>query len=634
MRLGTENVSTSNCILQSSTQMFHFKKHPYEQLFCQDGKADAGDSMKERLRSLRHATAKSKSGVWGPTHSDSEDEDENDVELNKTTGDRSGGTNTTLEESFSFSRKGSNPDSKGKISNSPNTGETKPSHEKRNRDTPESSSPSSPFHCSSSGDNNGFIAEFLSSATAVVNELLSGDCSGACNQCQGSELLQKTSRKANERSSSSSKHNTNISNDIAAATLGIQRLSPPSKEISFKYQKSNASSLTDGVKYDKSLNTPITRRKSKELGDEDARAAARVMAEVALKSSHEQSFAFEDVDILTKNLMSDKKSSKGRSPPFNVITVNTSVPFQKSISELTMRSSYGEATTPISDMRRMAYYAVGKNHSQKGGKGANSGGNRKCYFTGDPIASGRPFYAGSVQQGMRTLIVFCLPSALGLPKKEDLERMAEIEVNSQFEGRKSPDELSRRTMTGLSTAALSQHDSIYNEEGFVMSELFHSTAWTEDENGNLCESLNTEFLLQALPDPNRDLLLCMQDNFPEQFASLSPHLRRPQCWRLYVKFCFFSGLPIADGEMYYKVMDDIFLESRYKKSAQTEEIVLSHEVMEAVSGESADLRILPGNNTFKYLQKHYKQQCAKLTPQKFANKVFDRSSWIRVMPEV
>eukprot|EP00549_Striatella_unipunctata_P010506 CAMPEP_0118713526 /NCGR_PEP_ID=MMETSP0800-20121206/25578_1 /TAXON_ID=210618 ORGANISM="Striatella unipunctata, Strain CCMP2910" /NCGR_SAMPLE_ID=MMETSP0800 /ASSEMBLY_ACC=CAM_ASM_000638 /LENGTH=73 /DNA_ID=CAMNT_0006619013 /DNA_START=36 /DNA_END=254 /DNA_ORIENTATION=+ len=73
-----------------------------------------------------------------------------------------------------------------------------------------------------------------------------------------------------------------------------------------------------------------------------------------------------------------------------------------------MRSSHAEATTRLAETRRMAYYAVGKHHGK--------GGNRRCYFTGKLILSGVPFYAGSVQQGLRTLVVFCLPSSLDLPK--------------------------------------------------------------------------------------------------------------------------------------------------------------------------------------------------------------------------
>ena len=54
--------------------------------------------------------------------------------------------------------------------------------------------------------------------------------------------------------------------------------------------------------------------------------------------------------------------------------------------------------------------------------GASGGGNRRCYFTGDAVPRGAPFYAGSVRQGPRTLVVFCLPAALGLPRAEGTGR--------------------------------------------------------------------------------------------------------------------------------------------------------------------------------------------------------------------
>ena len=101
---------------------------------------------------------------------------------------------------------------------------------------------------------------------------------------------------------------------------------------------------------------------------------------------------------------------------------------ERSVSELTMRSTgYNfEKNKYSSDSRRMAYYAVGRaNGDQKKGRG----GNQRCYFTGVAIPYGTPFYAGSVQQGPRTLVVFCLPSALGLStlvahsvSKEERER--------------------------------------------------------------------------------------------------------------------------------------------------------------------------------------------------------------------
>ena len=67
-----------------------------------------------------------------------------------------------------------------------------------------------------------------------------------------------------------------------------------------------------------------------------------------------------------------------------------------------MRSSYAEATAKISDQRRTAYYAVGRCHLNSG-----RGGNRRCYFYGKLILGGAPFYAGTVQKGLRTLVVFC-----------------------------------------------------------------------------------------------------------------------------------------------------------------------------------------------------------------------------------
>ena len=42
--------------------------------------------------------------------------------------------------------------------------------------------------------------------------------------------------------------------------------------------------------------------------------------------------------------------------------------------------------------------------------------NRKCYFTGKMIFSGMPFFAGTLRQGYKTLVVFCLPEAIGLPQ--------------------------------------------------------------------------------------------------------------------------------------------------------------------------------------------------------------------------
>ncbi len=635
----------------------------------------------ERLRSIRHDTARSKSGVvWGPTHSFDSDEEcdhnndnEDHYHYQKSDGE---GTNTTQEESFSCTNTNTNANSP-RGTNSPNTSSTRKS--KAHSSTTNQTSPNKTNHDHSNntgpGTSNtkpmfGFspstaspIGVMLNNASVVISEF-TGECFFACNQCRENDNDISNVNTTNSRSKTrtnffnnnpftkrgggsntgqmgrNKKHNDDEVDIVE--TLGIQRLSPPSKVISLQHQKSNlsnTSSLTDAKHYKKS---------KQEIGDEDARAAAKLVA----KTHHNNQSKIISLPIPTPISPKSRKQQQKQGPPspFNVISVNSAIPFQNSISELTMKSSFGEAITPVSDMRRMAYYAVGKSHSPKGTKTSNNnsnngGGNRKCYFTGNPIISGQPFYAGSVQQGLRTLIVFCLPIALGLPRKEDIEKVSEmVDIASQGNvGRTtrigdniSVNDLSRRIKSGLSTAALSQHDSIYNDERFVISELFHPTttnAWTEDENGNVCENLTADFIMQALPDPNRDLLLNMQELYPEEFESLSPQLRRPQCWRLYIKFCFFSGLPIADGEMYYKVVDDV-VHNYGKKNMKTEEIALSHEVMEVVSGDSAEILTLPSKKTFQYLQTHYKQQCAKLTPIKLYKKVFDRSNWIRVMPEV
>ena len=81
--------------------------------------------------------------------------------------------------------------------------------------------------------------------------------------------------------------------------------------------------------------------------------------------------------------------------------------------------------------------------------------------------------------------------------------------------------------------------------------------------------------------------------------------------------------PIAEGELHYKVRDEIAME------VYGEEIVLSHEVMEAVNGDSADILRLPNLKVFKYLRKHYTQQSGKLT-----DAIFQRTSWEMVRPEV
>jgi len=76
--------------------------------------------------------------------------------------------------------------------------------------------------------------------------------------------------------------------------------------------------------------------------------------------------------------------------------------------------------------------------------------------------------------------------------------------------------------------------------------------------------------------------------------------------------------------MHYKVRDSVAMET------YGEEIILSHDVMEAVNGEqSAEILRLPNLKTFRYLQKHYTQQSGKLS-----DVIFQRKSWELVRPEV
>ncbi|KAL9187179.1 hypothetical protein ACHAXT_010899 [Thalassiosira profunda] len=245
--------------------------------------------------------------------------------------------------------------------------------------------------------------------------------------------------------------------------------------------------------------------------------------------------------------------------PFRELSVPSEI--ERTVSELTMRSHGVDRHKHSNDSRRMAYYAVGRaaaNSSDDGGK-SSGGGNRRCYFTGAPIPYGAPFYAGSVQQGPRTLVVFCLPSALGLPKKK--------------------------------------------------------------KKGG------------SLPDPDDELLKEMGRRYPGPFDTLPAQVRSSHCWRLFVKFCFFSGLPIAEGEMHYRVKANVRAfppSSQGSQTHQEEEIALSHEVMEAVNGEvSAEILRLPNQNLFDYLRRQYSQQSSKLSDD-----VFVRSSWEMVRPEV
>lgn len=99
-----------------------------------------------------------------------------------------------------------------------------------------------------------------------------------------------------------------------------------------------------------------------------------------------------------------------------------------------------------------------------------------------------------------------------------------------------------------------------------------------------------------------------------------------------MKFCYFSGLPIAEGEMHYRVKSDvvIFPAKEGNDPNAVKEISLSQDVMEAVNGEeSAEILRLPNQKTFDYLRRQYAQQSVKLNKE-----VFDRKCWEMVMPEI
>ena len=562
----------------------------YQRLICHDA-----DYERKKRRDLRNDLGKSKSGVaWGPTHSqDSDDILEDDV---AGIAAASSGTDSSLEK----------------------TG--------KEHLSPQAASPMSRFNLIARSSACFSFDTFFQGANDVVSNII--ECR-PCDQCRGE---------------GSDFDDGDKENDIRTRALGISPLVPPSKSIHLNKQTSMANSSITHEKLNSNEKTKT------ECDDNNARAAAKAMKAAThvpskihsstsklkakssttkvLQKSHSmrKSISTKTLNkstggetsllksVPTNDTNNNKmredtsmKSTKSKRVPLTNIEYDADVPFDDSISELTMRSSHGAETAQVSETRRMAYYAVGKNHRVDD---APVGGNRRCYFSGNLVRCGRPFYAGSVQQGLRTLVVFCLPDALGLPRKEHFDKM------------------SRRYNDKRSTRALVHYDSFLSN-GIDVDSAF--SEWAEDENGNLCEKLKPTYLLASLPDPDDSLLEEMKGLYPEQYDTLPKQVRSPKCWRLFIKFCFFSGLPVADGEMYYKVIDNIifkFGEALYKSSG-VDEVILSHEVMEAVNGSSAEILRLPNKKTFKYLEKHYPQQCSKL-----GKRVFERSSWEMVMPEI
>jgi len=432
--------------------------------------------------------------------------------------------------------------------------------------------------------------------------------------------------------------------------LGISRMRPPSDDLA------NAKRVA----------------RKKELAAMTSMRPIREHEEIEVLPNHKVQVRLPPTDHLIGDIAGTGKNR--RKAPVATLEVNSDMAeLERSISELTMRSSYAagsESLNKIPDNRRMAYYAVGKHHRQSG-----RGGNRRCYFTGKLILGGAPFYAGSVQQGLRTLVVFCLPSALGLPEKDAMMKGKQnsnsllsavmgsvVPTSMSVASGSSPvpspsalaalhhpptreqsrassknssivfdyqNRLGSAPRGGASSSGMGSHKRYYNGAASVASKSMSRLSSLDDLSlsidGDLDPNwgLDRDYLLSVLPEASGDLLKEMSRIYPEQFETLPVQVRDAKKWKLYVKFCFFSGLPIAEGEMHYKVRDEI------ADQVYGEEIILSHEVMEAVNGESAEMLTLPNQKAFRYLRKHYAQQCSKLD-----ERVFRRNCWERVAPEV
>ena len=558
-----------------TSSMYQFMSSTAEGWLCTIS-PNSPPSPEERLRrkqDTRTEAAKSKSGTWGPTHSfDSETQDEEKkTELTPAAKSvtRSHGTGSTK------STASPSPTSFDRVWNRANF-----------------------LKC---GDNN----------VCGETDILWGGGSNSLKCSENDNLPENPAARQSlmdyVQDVCSPCHPRDLNPTMTAAVqepkLGISPLEPPTTGASGG-QPPPKTSTDDGDEQSTTSNqTPAHRRRE--------RHQRRVQK---LANTPTAITPIQEPPGVDGEVMGGQAQSETPNTPLDTLEVPKDVAFEleRKISELTMRSSYGQATAKIAENRRMAYYAVGRHHRQSG-----RGGNRRCYFTGKLILSGAPFYAGSVQQGLRTLVVFCLPSSIGLPKdnpssspKSVVESLNESTQNS-----------SKRFSLGLG-GGLSR-GNLLSRKGSRISRLSSvddmSLSVGEELDPNY--GLDRDYLLKVLPNPSQNLLDEMAARFPAQFETLPVQVRSPTCWRLFVKFCFFSGLPIAEGELHYKVRDEI-------ADQYGEEVILSHEVMEAVN-ETADLVRLPNLKTFKYLHKHYSQQSSKL-PKTF----FERQSWDVVLPEV
>lgn len=550
------------------------------------------DEDLKRRRNMRQKIAKSKSGIWGPTHSqDSEDHDDDNDHQDSSVGPQ----------------------------------------------TPEAASPPQetsnvPEKTVGAGAGASFPnVEFWNCTSAAIHEFLNPPWT-PCNLCRGEERNSDIDGHRGKRRSSRSKA------DKSASRTGTDLSnvkSPLSQTISLHPKNSTTSSLTFGMAALDSSNDP-NRGSEYESCAVSPKKTSTLHMEDLWQPPPPPNVPTPKSKVSSKTMaVEDNGAQKVRPPPpFRQIKYDTCVDFSRNISELTMKSCLGGGgeqyhITSSSSSRRMAYYAVGKQPSKE-----SRGGNRRCYFTGALIRGGHPFYAGSVQQGSRTLVVFCLPKALGLPRREDLERLAMVDQDRMVEIKTCTSNVSQKSRKShkstseKSQASRSRVSSVWSDN--VAMDSYVTDNWEEDENGNVVESANADLLLLALPEPSQFLMKEMEERYGDQFLTLPQQIRSHKSWRLYMRFCFFSGLPIADGEMYYKVLDKITSKLRKQlRKAGLNEIILSHELMEAAHGCSSDIITLPTRKTFRYLHEHYGQQCAKLN-----DRVFKRTSWEKIMPEV
>ena len=646
---------------------------------------EGGQNRAKRRQHARQLAARSKSGTWGPTHSDTDD---SSLGLQETIGQASAPLPSTGSTGW-FSDATKTPYAKDKSETNCNgtesTKSTKSSHSsssrharpttgskmsRRNQSRSRSASNAFPaiplqriwsnaastFSCQGDTTLDGPLTTRTQSIIQYVEE--------ACSPCQPRTLEKKFGDSLGDVldvEDDLSDHQPSSPPPVSSppdTRLGIEQMESPAARSKASKKSSNSNrgsaskpaSTGDRRKNGNSQNnrsnehssetstssssTPLERRRQRYLDRQ-----LRVPPPSSNMSGVHEAFEVTPEEVLYKGPtlngaaagagtgarpgLPPSNSKAEISPavkvPVDTLTVKSDEAYelQHSISELTMKSSYAEATAKLAENRRMAYYAVGRHHRNSG-----RGGNRRCYFTGRLILGGAPFYAGSVQQGLRTLVVFCLPSAIGLPKGNDL-KLAMSSDNSL--GRSSHHRKRGGENPSLGHSAQLTRPSVLSRRGSKLSRLSGSIddmSLSVEEEMDANYGIDRDYLLSVLPDPSQGLLDEMASRYPAQFETLPVQVRSPHCWRLYVKFCFFSGLPIAEGELHYKVRDEI-------SDAYGEEIILSHEVMETVNGDSAEILRLPNLKTFRYLRKHYSQQSGKLPDQAFM-----RQSWEMVRPEV